>query len=245
MTGRPWMKWYPGDWRADPLLRACDPISRYVWMEMIGLMHEAEPYGHLVIAGRAMDYKTLSRVIGVTEGDVKRAAKELESLGVFSRTNSGVIFSRRMIRDEKRRETLQKNGTKGGNPALKNQELSSGLDNQEDNPPLKTQRPEAREKTKVTTLAKSLLPDDWQPKPFGIEAESRKIVDSWSPAEFKRQVESFKAHHRGNGNRWKDWQDAWQTWVLNSVKFGRPRQSAEPTSYLDHLIEARAAGAAA
>ena len=92
MSARPWLKWYPGDWRADPLLRSCEPVSRYVWMEMIGLMHEAEPYGHLVLAGRAMDYKTLSRVIGVDECDVKGAVKELESRGVFSRTNDGVIF---------------------------------------------------------------------------------------------------------------------------------------------------------
>ncbi len=145
MSARPWMKWYPGDWRADPLLRSCEPISRYVWMEMIGLMHEAEPYGHLVLAGRAMDYKTLSRVIGVDEGDVKRAVKELESRGVFSRTASGIIFSRRMLRDENRRETLQRNGSKGGNPKLKNQELKGGLDNLDVIQPDIPQKPEARD----------------------------------------------------------------------------------------------------
>lgn len=144
MTTRPWLKWYPGDWRADPLLRSCEPISRYVWMEMIGLMHEAEPYGHLVLAGRAMDYKTLSRVIGVDAGEVKRAVKELEDRGVFTRTNGGVIFSRRMVRDESRRKTLQENGSKGGNPKLINQEVSGGLDNQTPNQSDKPQRPEAR-----------------------------------------------------------------------------------------------------
>lgn len=127
------------------MLRACNPISRYVWMEMIGLMHEAEPYGHLVLAGRAMDYSTLSRVIGVDQGVVKGAVKELESLGVFARTNGGVIFSRRMVRDETRRETLQKNGSKGGNPRLKKQEDSEGLDKQAANQGDKPQKPEARD----------------------------------------------------------------------------------------------------
>jgi hypothetical protein len=144
MTKNPWMKWYPGDWRADPLLRACEPISRYVWMEMIGLMHEAEPYGHLVLAGRAMDYSTLSRVIGVDQGIVKGAVKELESLGVFDRTSGGVIVSRRMVRDEIRRKALRENGSKGGNPRLLNQEDSGSLDNQRSNQRDKPQKPEAR-----------------------------------------------------------------------------------------------------
>ena len=114
MTGRPWMKWYPGDWRADPLLRACAPISRYVWMEMIGLMHEAEPYGHLVLAGRTVDYSTLAALIGMDVGEVKRAVKELEAYRVFSRTDKGVIYSRRMVRGENLSQKRAESGAKGG-----------------------------------------------------------------------------------------------------------------------------------
>jgi len=148
MAGNPWMKWYPSDWRADPLVRACSPIARYVWMEMIGLMHEAEPYGHLVLAGKPLDYSTLARLIGMEVGEVKRAVKELESRNVFSRSEDGAIFSRRMIRDENRRKTLAKNGQRGGNPGLKKQGVSPRLDNQEDiqtpNQKDKPQKPEAR-----------------------------------------------------------------------------------------------------
>lgn len=144
MTARPWMKWFPSDWRADPKLRACEPLSRYVWMEMLGLMHEAEPYGHLVSAGRAMDYRTLSRLVGVDVGEVKRAVKELEDRGVFSRTDDGVIYSRRMIRDEQKRKTLTKNGREGGNPVLLEQRDRRRLDNQGDNHGDKAHKPEAR-----------------------------------------------------------------------------------------------------
>lgn len=156
------MKWYPGDWRADPKLRACEPLSRYVWMEMLGLMHEAEPYGHLVLSGRAMDYKTLSRLIGVEVGEVKRAVKELEDRGVFSRTDGGVIFSRRMIRDENRRKMLIENGKRGGNPLLIKQPLSDGLDNQPHNYPDNTQIPEAR-KEDSSLRSESPVPDGTGP----------------------------------------------------------------------------------
>lgn len=129
MSRSPWMKWFPSDWRGDAKVRACSPLARYVWLEMLGLMHEAEPYGHLVSGGRAMDYATLSRLIAVDVGTVKRAVKELEAHSVFSRTDSGVIFSRRMLRDKNRSEKAKEIGARGGNPILINQGDKPGGDN--------------------------------------------------------------------------------------------------------------------
>ena len=163
MTKNPWMKWYPSDWRGDPLVRACTPITRYVWMEMIGLMHEAEPHGHLVLGGRSLDYATLARVIAVDVGVVKGAVKELESRGVFSRTDDGVIYSRRMVRDENRRKTAQKNGKSGGNPALKKQELSAVSDKQDDKAQDKTHIPEARSQS--ISCARPRVEDQTSPPP--------------------------------------------------------------------------------
>lgn len=69
------------------------------------------------------------------------------------------------------------------------------------------------------------LPDNWQPLPFTEETESRKVVDGWPPGELERNIEAFTAHHRARGNRFKDWQQAWSTWVLNSRKFGNGKQA--------------------
>jgi hypothetical protein len=49
--GNPWMKFYPADWRSDPMLRLCSLAARGLWAEMICLMHEAEPYGSLLVNG--------------------------------------------------------------------------------------------------------------------------------------------------------------------------------------------------
>jgi hypothetical protein len=95
-------------------VRACSPLSRYVWMEMIGLMFEAEPYGHLVLAGRPVDNSTLARLIGMELGDVRQAVRELEANRVFSRTDDGVIYSRRMLRGEKLSQKRAESGAKGG-----------------------------------------------------------------------------------------------------------------------------------
>jgi hypothetical protein len=241
MSAHPWLKFYPRDWRGDQALRAVSIAARGLWIEMLCIMHEASPYGHLILAGRAVSNDVLARVSGLGVDECGPLLSELENAGVLSRTRKGVIYSRRMVKDNSRAEKGRKSVAKRWGQGVE-KTLEKPAPNRSPNRVPITQKPEAREKTKET-LVKKLLPDDWQPKPFGIEAESRKIVDAWPPGEAKRQVEAFKAHHRGNGNRWKDWQDAWQTWVLNSVKFGRLRPSAEPTNYLDHLIGARTAEA--
>ena len=64
------------------------------------------------------------------------------------------------------------------------------------------------------------IPDDWQPMPFGTGTESRSVVDGWPPGELKRQAEHFAAHHHKTGKRFKNWQAAWSTWVLNNRNFG-------------------------
>ena len=74
-----------------------------------------------------------------------------------------------------------------------------------------------------------VLPDDWKPEQFGQGSKSREVIEGWSPDELAAQVEHFTAHHRGKGNRFIDWQDAWGTWVLNSRRFN-PQRRAPPAS---------------
>jgi len=138
------MKWYPADWRADPLVRACSPVARYVWMECLGLMHEAKPYGHLLINGKPMPPEVLANQIAMDVGEVVSALAELEANGVFSRKRNGIIFSRRMERDEIKRSKNREIGKLGGNPSLKKQKEKPASVNPSDNGEVKTQRPETR-----------------------------------------------------------------------------------------------------
>lgn len=144
MSKQPWMKFYPADWRADTALRLCDPISRYVWLEMIGIMHSAEPYGHLVMNGQPITSEAISRLINVPVKTVNQAIKELGRNGVFSLTDDGIIYSRRMVRDELKATSNRVNGARGGNPVLKNQHVSDSSVNPPDKPKVKAQKPEAR-----------------------------------------------------------------------------------------------------
>lgn len=99
-----WMKFWPADWSRDPALRMCGLAARGLWIELIGLMHEANPYGHLLVNGRPISAKQIAAIVGSSPDEVSDLLAELEEAGVFSRTDEGVIFSRRMIRDHDRAE---------------------------------------------------------------------------------------------------------------------------------------------
>lgn len=144
MTRDPWMKFYPSDWRADPALRMCSLAARGLWIEMIGLMHASDRYGHLLVNGSPPNSTQLSVLAGAPSPQVPELLGELEAAGVFSRTKEGVIYSRRMTRDDKKRQTARKNGKMGGNPSLGKQRENPASDNPQDKDRDKTQKPEAR-----------------------------------------------------------------------------------------------------
>lgn len=84
-------------------MQACSFYARALWREMIDLTHDGEPYGHLTAGGVAITPGDLARMVGASPAKVKQWIKELDDRKVFSRTPEGVIYSRRMVRDERKR----------------------------------------------------------------------------------------------------------------------------------------------
>lgn len=87
-----------------------------------------------------------------------------------------------------------------------------------------------------------MMPTDWKPVAFAKGSKCHSIIADWPDGEYETQVEHFTAHHRGKGNRFVDWQDAWKTWVLNSRKWGAPKQAyrnaPQPASSSDPMVAA-------
>jgi hypothetical protein len=144
----PWLKFYPTDWRSDPRLRMCSMAARGLWIEMIALMHEAVPYGHLLVSGLSPTNAQLAVLAGAPSDQIPDLLGELESAGVFSRTSAGVVYSRKMTRMAKKAALARKNGKNGGNPSLRKETENPPSDNHEDKGGLKTQKLEARSQSK-------------------------------------------------------------------------------------------------
>lgn len=183
---QPWMKWYPADWRQEPTLRLCSRGARSLWVDMLGLMHEAERYGLLMVSGRMLNERQLAAVLGDSEKDVRAWLAELEEAGVFSRDEDGTIFSRRMVRDKAREEENRRNGRSGGNPRLKAED--KGWDNKPDKGGVKAEV-KGGDKAHIPE-ARSQKPDIPEPTGSGAAAPvADEIPDFLNRAEdLKKQV---------------------------------------------------------
>lgn len=175
----PWFKFFPADWRGEATLRAVSIAARGLWMEMLCLMHEAEPRGHLLLNGRPVTDTQLAAIAGVPLDIAQACLGELESAGTFSRTRAGVIYSRRMRADtalsKKQRANVEKRWSKqpisstaqGVDGKRKN---GSGITKSIPTPiPKKPYARSQKEDTSVSSQPRAPAPvgasDDWPPDP--------------------------------------------------------------------------------
>lgn len=120
MAKLPGFMFYPGDWLKDPALRSCSLGSRGLWIDMLCLMHESSRRGFLQHPnGSPVTAEQIARMVGCSPGEATGWLNELDNAGVFSRTADGVIFSRRIDRDERKRTLCAEAGRRGGgNPTF-------------------------------------------------------------------------------------------------------------------------------
>lgn len=233
---RPAFQFYPADWRNDAGLKLCTLGARGLWIEMICIMHAAEPYGHLCAAGRPLDARDLSKLVGESERDVKKWLDELVHNNVCS-SEEGAIVSRRMVRDESLRERRAaggeagseyghlgaEHGKKGGRPRK-----DTGDKKPPFNPPpssSSSSSPSGNEEAKasLSPSAKSprgtALPKDWElPGDWRTWAEgARPDVDVLTVADSFRDYWVAKP---GKDGRKADWLATWRNWVRNQRSSG-------------------------
>ena len=86
---------------------------------MLCLMHElgqqdGSRYGYLELRGNPLTADQLGRLIGVSLDDLESLFKELETAGVFSLDEGGVIYSRRLARDGELKANSKQSGKQRG-----------------------------------------------------------------------------------------------------------------------------------
>ena len=119
---RPAFQFYPADWRKDVELRSCSIAARGLWIDMLCIAHECEPYGHLVVNGRAMTPAQIAGQVGLSAAQCKALVQELLDNGVARCTDEGVIYSKRMVDDERVRNARAEGGKAGSEHGVKGAE---------------------------------------------------------------------------------------------------------------------------
>lgn len=153
----PWMKFYPRDWRGDQSLRAVSIAARGLWIECLCIMHEAKPYGHLVLNGAPVEDDTLARMTGVSADEVSALMAELRQAGVLSVTSRGVVFSRRMTKDHARAQKGRKAANKRWSQASDDVEQSEAPNRSSNGLPT-TQKPDTRYQKEIEPIAQQTIP---------------------------------------------------------------------------------------
>lgn len=142
---RPALTFYPKEWIWDIELRQCSPAARGLWIDLMCIMHEGVPYGHLTAPE-----DLVLRMIGVSGEVYLGLLAELEEVKpsgkrVAYRSPEGILYSKRMVLDEADRLIRKGNGDLGGNPDLMTHACESS-DNQGRLTETETQRIEEKKK---------------------------------------------------------------------------------------------------
>lgn len=223
----PWLKFYPADWRADPRLRMCSLAARGLWIDLMAYMHEGKPYGHLTIDGILPAASGIASLVGRPVNEVVKALAELEAHYVFSRTDAGAIFSRRMVKDHDRseegREHIERRWAKSTPISPPNRSADRAADRAADRGAVSepiTQKLEARDQSQdkepslrsVARKRATTLPDDWDPGPEGRAFAKANGLDAQKTG---FEIQRFRDHAKANGRTQKDWPAAWRNWVTS------------------------------
>ena len=97
-----WAKFFWADWSNDSALNLCSLPARGLWMALLCLAAQGEPYGHVTIKGRVPtthELFSLTAPRGTRRRDFNIWLAELERAGVAVRDHKGAIVSPRMSQD--------------------------------------------------------------------------------------------------------------------------------------------------
>lgn len=176
MTEHRWSKFWWADHESDDALKLVSLAAQGLWVRMLCAMHRATPHGHMAVNGSAPTARQMAVMLCASEREIAKLLPELEAAGVFSRTPDGLIFSRRLVRDDYIKNKAIADGKKGGNPVLKRETSTEGL-----TPPLKAGvgatlklEAEAEAEKEVSSLrSERARAEEANPRPDGWDGQWR------------------------------------------------------------------------
>lgn len=119
----PALQFYPGDWRKDPGVQALTLEERAVWFEILLLMFESEDRGKLILNSRPYPEEFLATALHLDLAKLKQTLSKLVAIGVASvEQDTGVMFNRRMVRDNALRQARVRAGRLGGMKKASNED---------------------------------------------------------------------------------------------------------------------------
>lgn len=225
MAKRPSFQFYPADEENDLALMSCSLAAFGLWHRILNLMHHGEPYGCLAIDSKPIPICDVFRRVSGTKTQFYRAFNELKDKKIFSISETGIIYCRRMINDE----NLRAMRAEWGKLSLKHPNVPRNkdiphlvLEGDPPCPPPSSSSTSIKDKEStyfVSTKEKKprsknvQLPDDFTPN------ETHTSLASQNDLDLQDELLKFQDYHRAKGSTMRDWSAALRTWLRNAVKF--------------------------
>lgn len=229
MAKLPAMQFYPGDWKRDAGVQSLSYEERGVWFELLLLMFESPERGKLIFRpGTPMPEDAVARALGLDKQKYNQIVSKLLEYGVASmEPETGIIYSRRMVRDAEVSKKRAEAGKMGGNPVLLNQNASKTKAKRKQNP-----TPSSSYSTSdiLTPLSRP------REEGFSLEEvlEAAKLPDVAVPSD---EAKAFYEHYAaqgwllGNGQPITALTHALQRWKRNKGKIERQKNHGNENNF--------------
>jgi len=226
----PAFQFYPGDWMKDPCVRRLSHRAKGVLIDILCLMHESEERGVLATGGVPWSDEDIALAVGGDKAETLAATLELTFKGTLGRTLEGALCSRRMVRDEEKRQKCSEAGKKGGgNPNFtKDKGESKGGPKGGTKGGTKGPPPPSSQSSSSTSEKES---PNGQSPPKGFKIPSREEILLHAAKCGLAEVEAlkFEAYYASNGwrvgkNLMKSWHYSMAGWKLRlETERGQPQ----------------------
>lgn len=118
MAKQPWAKLFTETVLADLELKSCSLAARGMWVMTFCLMHRSVRRGFLQDrAGKPLTPSQLASMAGCSVEEADHCLQELLNAGVYSATETGIIYCRGMVRQTQISEVRAEAGKKGAGVA--------------------------------------------------------------------------------------------------------------------------------
>ena len=110
----PWIKWYWQDWKNEDGLQLVSLAARGLWVTMLSVMASSRKKGFLLLGNNKMSVKDLANLTRISEKEALDLLSELREKDVFSETEDGITYNRRMVREAEISSVKAEAGRLGG-----------------------------------------------------------------------------------------------------------------------------------
>jgi hypothetical protein len=118
------------DLKLNSRLWTGDTLRLGIYYRLLCLASECKPYGYLADGDSPYNLASISAMTCLSdEGLLLSAVQELEHIRAIGRDAKGRLYIPYLVQHEKKKRVAQKNGRKGGNPNLRNDQKNLLKDN--------------------------------------------------------------------------------------------------------------------